>query len=541
MSRKILDRKPGSRQFSLLGMLLFSAVGWFAIALPDHPDAIVVDAFARLPLEVPLLGLALLFARGRPARFLAGLVTVLVFAILLLKLADIGTQAAFQRPFNPYLDARMLADGWNLLSGSIGIAATLAAILAIVAALLGFGFLFRRAIGWMAMAEGRMRSGLLVAFAAPLLIGAFGFAAGQPRVEARMSRYLLERLALVASSVGDLRAFEADLARADGQISGAGLFSAITGQDVVLIFVESYGRSAIEDPRYASVTTSRLQAIETQLASAGLSSASAWVGSPTVGGLSWLAHGTLLSGLWVDSQARYDRLMRSEKPSLNRLFVDAGWKSVAVMPAITMAWPEAAYFGYDRILAAADLGYRGQPFNWVTMPDQYTLSAFERLVRALPAKERKPVMVEIALISSHAPWTPVASLVDWQSVGDGSVFDAQATSGDAPSVVWADPERVRAHYIQTIDYSLETLGSYMTRFGKDTVFVILGDHQPAAIVTGADAPRSVPLHVVSADAALIDRFRRTGFAAGMIPKSDTREWPMDQMRGVLIDLFTKVR
>lgn len=538
MSRKILDRKPGSQQFSLLGLLLFSAIAWFAFTLPDHPDAVGIDAFARLPLELPLLGLALLLFRGLSARVLPALVTMFVFAILLLKLADLGTQAAFQRPFNPYLDARMLGDGWNLLSGAIGIAATLAGIFAIVGALLGSVLVFFRAIGWMAMAEGRVRNGLLITFAAPLLIGAFGFATGQPRVEAHMPRYLVERLALVARSVEDLRMFEADLTHGDGPASSTGLFSAIAGQDVVLIFVESYGRSAIEDPRYTSVTTPRLQAIETQLVSAGLSSASAWVGSPTVGGLSWLAHGTLLSGLWVDSQARYDRLMASEKPSLNRLFVDAGWESVAVMPAITMAWPEASYFGYDRILAAADLGYRGKPFNWVTMPDQYTLSAFERLVRAPPVKERKPVMAEIALISSHAPWTPVASLVDWQSVGDGAVFDAQATSGDSPSVVWADPERVRGQYIQTIDYSLETLGSYMARFGKDTVFVILGDHQPAAIVTGAGASRSVPLHVVSADAGLIDSFRRAGFSSGMVPKPETREWPMDQMRGVLIDMFT---
>ncbi len=65
-------------------------------------------------------------------------------------------------------------------------------------------------------------------------------------------------------------------------------------------------------------------------------------------------------------------------------------------------------------------------------PTQYTLSAFERLVRE-PAREKgKPVMAEIALISSHAPWTPVARMIDWDDVGDGTAFDAQATSGDHP-------------------------------------------------------------------------------------------------------------
>ena len=147
-------------------------------------------------------------------------------------------------------------------------------------------------------------------------------------------------------------------------------------------------------------------------------------------------------------------------------------------------------------------------------------------------------MAEIALISSHAPWTPVATLVDWDDVGDGTIFNTQAESGDPPSVVWADPERVRRQYIQTIDYSLETLGSYMARFGEETVFVILGDHQPAAIITGPNASRAVPIHVVSSDRELIARFEREGFTPGMLPMEQTREWPMNAMRQVLIDLFS---
>ncbi len=172
------------------------------------------------------------------------------------------------------------------------------------------------------------------------------------------------------------------------------------------------------------------------------------------------------------------------------------------------------------------------------MPDQYTLSAFERLGR-LPARAAgEKVMAEIALISSHAPWTPVPHLVDWSAVGDGVIFDTQAQSGDAPAVVWADPDRVRRQYIQTIDYSLETLGSYMARFGQNTVFVILGDHQPASIITGEGASRAVPIHVVSADAKLIESFASNGFSAGMLPGAQTREWRMDEMRQELIDRFT---
>src|SRR5690606_30649532 len=173
---------------------------------------------------------------------------------------------------------------------------------------------------------------------------------------------------------------------------------------------------------------------ETALGAQGFGMRSAWLRSPTVGGLSWLAHATLLSGLWVDSQLRYDSLMQSNWPTLNRLFNNAGWRTVGVMPAITMPWPQSRYFGYDQVYAAKDLGYRDGPLNWSTMPDQYVLSAFQRLERA---ESHAPVMAEIALISSHAPWTPIPHLVPWTSVGDGRAFTEQARAGPTPEQVWS--------------------------------------------------------------------------------------------------------
>ena len=80
-----------------------------------------------------------------------------------------------------------------------------------------------------------------------------------------------------------------------------------------------------------------------------------------VGGQSWLAHASVLSGLWIDGEGRYRALARQPAAvAAPRSRSAAGWRTAAVMPAITRAWPEAAWFGYDRVLAAGDLGYRGQ-------------------------------------------------------------------------------------------------------------------------------------------------------------------------------------
>lgn len=505
------------------------------VNLPDHPDAVSAGSFARLPLEWPAAFLLLLIGPAVTRRLAVWLIALLAVLILCLKLADLGTQAAFQRPFNPALDQQMIGDGWNVASGALGLPLALAALLAALIVLALAIVLLVAAGRSLAAAPPRHRARLAMLFLALALFAGLVRGFGLPLVEVRMPSYLAGRLALMVESSRDMRRFEAELARGIGPKTGRELFSAIRDKDVILIFVESYGRSALTDPRYRDRMARRLGAVDEEIRRAGLSAASAWATSPTVGGLSWLAHGTLLSGLWIDSQARYDRLVRSTQPSLNRLFAEAGWQSAAIMPAITLDWPESAYFGYRQVLAAKDLGYRGKPFNWVTMPDQYTLSAFERLSRAPAHAAGRRVMAELALISSHAPWTPVPSLVDWARIGDGTIFDNQAVQGPAPAVLWADPERVRAQYIATIDYSLETLGSYLARFGKDAVFVILGDHQPASIITGPGASRAVPIHIVSQDPALIAGFEAAGFTAGLQPAADGREWRMDVLRQLLID------
>ena len=61
---------------------------------------------------------------------------------------------------------------------------------------------------------------------------------------------------------------------------------------------------------------------------AGFGSKSGFLHSPTFGGLSWLAHSTLQSGLWIDNQQRYDQLLASDRMTLTGAFKQAGWRTV---------------------------------------------------------------------------------------------------------------------------------------------------------------------------------------------------------------------
>ena len=94
-------------------------------------------------------------------------------------------------------------------------------------------------------------------------------------------------------------------------------------------------------------------------------------------------------------------------------------------------------------------------------------------------------MAEIDLVSSHTPWTPLPRMVRWDAVGDGSVYDGMPAQGPAPAAVWRDPAKVQAAYGQSIQYSLTSLISFVqTSHDKNLVLVVLGDHQPRAIVSG---------------------------------------------------------
>ncbi|MBB5752750.1 sulfatase [Prosthecomicrobium pneumaticum] len=508
------------------------------LLLPDRTERLTAQTVLRLPLELPLLLLLLTLPLGRLRRPLAVLLGLAFALVLMLKLADMAVAEALGRAFDPVLDSALFPPAYELLVGAVGRPAAIAAAIAALAAVAILPAILVLALQRLAALAGRRRGPL--AGVAVLLLVAWGALrlAGLPIAAADAAPYAARHVAGAVASLGDRAAFEAEAAVDPfAGLAPDRLLARLAGKDVLLVFVESYGRSAIEDPRYAPAVDAVLRQAEATLAGAGFSARSAYLRSPTVGGQSWLAHGTLLSGVRIDNQRRYLALVGSQRATLVGDFRRAGWRAVAVMPAIARAWPEGAFFGYDRLYDAGTLGYRGLPFNWVTMPDQFTLAAFDRAERT--KGPRPPVFAEMALISSHAPWTPIPSLVPWQAVGDGSVFDDQAKAGDAPEIVWRDPERVRLQYRLSIEYSLSTLASYVAAKGDpNLVLLVLGDHQPAPLVTGADASRDVPVHLIAADPSVLATAARWGWGAGLLPDPARPAEPMEGMRARLLGGFS---
>ncbi len=519
-----------------LNIAAFAAL-FVALVIPARLSWITPMSFVHFPLEALVLCLCLLLP-GRAGTAIRWAAAVLLAAGFIFKLADMAAYEVFARQFNPVFDTYLLADGMNLLSGAIGPVGAVGAALLLglsIVTLCLLAFAVMRRI--QAVLQRHPRGAIATLSAIVLVSGALAITGAR-----RISTLFYDQLAMHAgntmTSIADIRSFR-DVVNED-VLSGRpadSLFGALKGKDVLILFVESYGRSAIDDVEFGPHVQSVLETGNAMLLANGLNARSAWLTSPTVGGLSWLAHGTALSGLWIDSQVRYDSLIMSERLTLLHLFKRAGWRTVGVMPAITMVWPEGDYFGYDQIYAAADLGYAGLPFNWVTMPDQYVLSAFEARERS--GQNRLPVVAEIALISSHAPWTPVPVVVPWDMVGDGSIFNAQALTGDAPDVVWRNNDRIREQYRKTIEYAITNFVSYAVTYGdEDLVLLIMGDHQPAPLVTRDDTNRDVPVHLIARDPAVLAAIADWQWTDGLLPAGNAPVWRMDTIRNRVVEAFS---
>src|SRR5205085_5565269 len=159
-----------------------------------------------------------------------------------------------------------------------------------------------------------------------------------------------------------------------------------------------------------------------RLQSAGFSARSGFLTSATYGGISWLAHSSLQSGLWVDSQLRYNQLMSAKRFTLAEAFGRAGWRTVDDVPSNDRAWPQGeAFYHWDKIYNRYQVGYRGPSFTYASMPDQYIFAALNRLELARPHKQ--PLFLEVDTVSSHMPWNRIPEEVGWNQVGDGSIYN----------------------------------------------------------------------------------------------------------------------
>ncbi len=318
---------------------------------------------------------------------------------------------------------------------------------------------------------------------------------------------------------------------------GDRLLTGLRGKDVLLLFVESYGKVAVQGSSFSPGVDAVLDQGTAQLRAGGFSSRSAFLSSSTFGGLSWLAHSTLQSGIRIGTQRGYDQLVKSDRLTLSGAFKRAGWRAVVEDPANKRTWPEgSAFYHYDKIYDRRNVGYRGPGFGLPPMPDQYVLEALQRL--ELAKRHRPPLFAEVDLISSHAPWTRIPRLIPWDAVGDGSIFDRVGVEESTRAALFGDSKRARAAYGHSIQYTMSTIVSFVRHYGNDKhVVVLLGDHQPATTVSGQGASHDVPISVIAHDPKVMEQIAGWSWQNGLRPSPQAPVWPMDAFRDRFLAAF----
>ena len=310
----------------------------------------------------------------------------------------------------------------------------------------------------------------------------------------------------------------------------------LDGTDVLLVFIESYGAVTWETPTMAAALAESRRDLDSAIRETGREVVSAYVDSPTFGGSSWLAHLSLLSGVDVRDQYAYTALMASKRDNLVTNFARRGYRTVALMPGMRQPWPEGAFYGFDMIYGRDHLEYPGPQFGWWGIPDQYALARLDVLERH--SSPRKPVFAVFPTSTTHAPFGPVPPYQPaWSRVLTAAAYDP----AEVERTLAANPDlsNLGPSYVRAMAYEYQSLAGYIREQPGDVVLVLIGDHQPAAAVSGRDAPWRVPVHVVGRRQAVLQRLQNRGFRPGLEPRRPTIG-AMYQLTPLLLEAFDAV-
>jgi phosphatidylglycerophosphate synthase len=526
--------------------LLACLVVWAVLVAPDEVAAVSPAAFARIPLEgLVLVGLVLLLP-SRPAVWLATSAGLVLGVLTLLKLLDLGVSVAFARRFDPLGDPVYVGAGVSFLRDALGTAnawtATVLAVGLMVAVLVLVPYAVLRATR---LARGHRPVAVPVVVVLSLVwvgcaVAGVRVAPGEPVAAATAVDLASTHVTEVRDRLRERAALAAQIADDEfADVPPSRLLRALRGKDVLLVFVESYGEVALEGLPTSSDLRDSVDANDRRLEAAGYRSRSAYLTSPTFGAMSWLAHSTLQSGLWIDNQGTYDLLLDRDRLTLSSAFGKAGWRSVGMIPADTEPWPEGQrFYRWEALHDLTNMDYQGPRFGYGRMPDQFALESFRRLELDRPG--RGPVMAEIDLESSHNPWVPLPRMVDPDELGDGSVFDGMPEEGQQRDDVWRDADLVKAAYVRSLQYSLDALTEFVERSeDDDLVLVVLGDHWPVTTVSGTTPGHDVPISVVANDPAVLRRIDAWGWQDGLRPQTGAPVWPMDAFRDRFLEAFSR--
>ena len=178
-----------------------------------------------------------------------------------------------------------------------------------------------------------------------------------------------------------------------------------------------------------------------------------------------------------------------------------------------------------------NVGYRGR--GSATRPCPTSTPSTPSTASSSRPRDRRPVMAEIDLITSHAPWSRTPRMI---AAGRRSATARSSTGMPEHAAVGdrhlARPDRVRAAYGHSIEYSLSALvvvrdDLRRRRHGRG------GARRPPAgddRLRRPDAGHDVPVTVIARDPAVLDPIAGWGWDRRAPARPDAPVWRMDAFR-----------
>ena len=211
------------------------------------------------------MGSLLLVLPARARRPVATVLGIVLGALTVLKIVDVGFYGALARPFDLVLDWALWSGAWELLHSSLGdtvaVLVVAAAGLVVLAVLAGTTWACRRLAR---LLDGHPAAAvpLLAALAALwITCAATGLRAVPPYPVASTSSTtkIIGEVTAVREGLVDQDRFAVELAQDRFRaVPPDHLLAGLRGQEVLVIFVESYGRVALTRPDIAPAVTAIL-------------------------------------------------------------------------------------------------------------------------------------------------------------------------------------------------------------------------------------------------------------------------------------------
>ena len=537
---------PRTRQVLRWAITVASVVlVWGVLVAPSRLYQLTPAAFARIPVEGLVLVAVAVVLPAWPRRIVAGIAGILFGLLTLVKILNMAFYQEIGRAFNPVFGWVDIPPAIGVVRDTIGPTRTNIALAALCLGLILLVGAITAATIHITTVAARHRRDAVRGLAALTAVWAL-FAAlsvqlvqGSPVASTSAVRLAVAQVRSTQAALRDQRLFDQALHRPDPEASipASDLLTGLRGKDVIIDFVESYGQAAVQGASFTRGVDAVLRRSTASLARAGWSARTAWTTSPGFGGISQLAHSTLQSGLWVNTELRYAKLVASHRFTLSDAFAKAGWRTVSDSPEDDPVWPPGTrFYHFDKLYNRFNVGYHGPAFSYASMPDQYT---YAELQRNEFTPGHKPVMAEIDTVSSHTPWAPLPTMVPWNKVGNGSIFDSMPARSESPLTVWRNASTVRQFFGRSIQYSLQTLTSWVTELhDPNLVLILLGDEQPASPITGPGASHEVPISIVAHDPSVFRHIASWHWQDGLMPRPSAPLEPMDAFRNQFLGAFS---